>query len=136
MVNQKVNSQWHTFFVENGTSNSQVFTQVYCQNKGLFEGNFQVTVNLVNATFVTSNTQSPQLTSSTSIKLPFTLRSGEKTQTTVYFTIDDNVTQFEISVLFQTNQLFIRNTEANYGGQSHFPYDYWGNNTWISASIT
>jgi len=132
---QKISNQWHTIDIQNKTSFPETFTIIYSQNKGSFGGAFGVIVKLTNATFSQNSYQPSQYINSNTIKLSYNLRSQEKNYTNVYFTINNNATQFVISIAFQTNQLLIRHTEANWGGQNEYPYDYWENNTWAPIQI-
>ncbi len=132
---QKIGNQWHTVDYENNMSFPETFTRIYSQNKGSLDGAFGIIVRLTNATFSENSYQPSQFINSNTIKLNYNLQGHEENYTNVYFTIDSKVTQFVISIAFQTNQPFIRHIETNWGGQSEFPYDNWENNTWAPIQI-
>lgn len=132
---QNINNQWYTIDNQNNTISPESFTSVYAQNTGTFDGSFDIIMKLTNATFSKNSFQLSQFIDNNTVKLSFTLRTSEKTYTDVPFTVNNNVTQFLISLSFQTNQLFINHKEANWGGQSVFSYDYWENNTWLPIQI-
>jgi hypothetical protein len=131
---QKIGNQWHTIDEQNNTSFPETFTRIDYQNKGSFDGAFDIIMTLTNATFSENSFQPSEFIDSNTVKLSYTLH-GREAHTNVYFTIDSNATQFVISVELKTNQLFIRHTETNWGGQSVYPYDYWENNTWAPIQI-
>ena len=136
---QKIDNQWYTvdnIYSQNTTSFPETFTRIDCQNKGSFDGTFYIIIRLTNATFSENSFQPSQLINSQTIKLSFTLHGREVNSTNVYFKIDNHASQFVISIAFQTNQLFIRHAEANWAGQSEFPYDMWANNTWAPIQIS
>jgi hypothetical protein len=131
---QKTENQWYTIDIEHN-SYPGTFMRVRCENKGLLTGTFDILVTVANATFPENSNQSAQLVNRTTIRLPYALHGLEETCTDLYFTIDDNATGFFISIALQTSQLLIRHTEANWAGQSVYPYFYVENKTWYPAQI-
>ena len=132
---QKIGNQWHTIESHNDSNASypETFTRIDCQNNGLFEGTFTIIVSLTNASFSEHSFQPPQLINSSTVKLSYTLNGLEKNYTNVYFTINSSATRFVISIAFQTNQLFMRHTEANWAGQSEFTYITLGNELFVTS---
>ncbi len=133
---QNIHNQWYTIDNQNNASSPEAFTSVYCQNKGLFSATFDITVKLTNATFSEKSFQHSQFIDNNTVKLSFTLLSLQKTYNNVPFTVDNNVSQFVISIMFHTNQPLVRYIETNWEGQSSYTYSYWENNIWAPSQIT
>jgi hypothetical protein len=140
----RIDNQWYTR--SNGINSQGSFITIDVTNRGLFDGAFYVIISLKNATFTEKPFEMAEIVDSHQLKLPFTLHGLQKTTSTVYFTIDNSVVgnftpghrtpTFEISISFEPNQLFIRSTEANWGGQSRFTYGQSENDTWIPPMIS
>ncbi len=117
---EQQNGNWATFdYLTNSTSNG-VFTDVYCQNRGAFNCKFDLVVQLTGATFI-QNSSNPQISLQKAV-LPVNLRSGQTHDTRLYFSIDQNVTIFNISIDVKPNQLFMRSTNSMWDGQNPLPY--------------
>jgi hypothetical protein len=132
---RKTGDTWNTFNYSSNQTSSQIFTTVHCQNKGGFDASFYVILTLTNARFNQTSNQSDTLVNDTTAKISYILHGQEKVDTNVYFSVDNNATNFKISISFQSNQLFMRSSEGNWGGQDTFYYDETSDGTFISAMI-
>jgi hypothetical protein len=132
---RKIGDTWNTFNYSSNQTSSKVFTTVHCQNKGGFDANFYVILTLTDAHFNQTNNQSYSLVNETTAKISYTLHGQEKTNTDVYFIVDSNATGFKISISFQSNQLFMRSSEGNWGGQDTFYYGETSDRTFIPGML-
>jgi hypothetical protein len=139
-VYQKVGDYWFTATNYYNISNPLIngtFTTIECQNTGLFDANFNIKVK-INRFIKQQDFQLSQFVDSNTIVLTYNLHSGEKKSSNVNFSIDDGMI-FTILIELQTNQLLIRNTCTNWGGQTVFNYGilgYYENHTLAPALIS
>ena len=98
-----------------------------CQNTGYVQGSFSLIVKLENASVSTKTSQPFQQLDSSGAKFNYTLQPKEKQSTDVYFTINDNVVGFKISLSFQSiGDFLITSDSANYYSFLNFvkePFD-------------
>jgi hypothetical protein len=57
----------------------------------------------------------------------------EKTSTNIYFIVEPNATNFEVSISLETSQLFLRSNIPGMYAQATFPYYVSSNDTWSAA---
>ena len=104
---EKQGAGWVTFNYETNSSSNGTFTAVYCQNKGSFDTKFDFVVKLTGAAFRTDTDSNPNI-KETEADLSVTLHSQQAYSTRLYFSIDQNVSRFDISINLQPHQLFMR----------------------------
>ena len=113
------------------------FTTIECQNTGLFDANFNIEIKLTKATFLQQDFSQSEFINGNTVVLSYNLHSQEKKITDVNFSMDNDM-GFFISIKFQPNQLFMRYSCTNWGGQTAFPYGnlgYTENHTLAPAQI-
>lgn len=116
---EQQNGNWVTYnSLTNSTSNG-TFTDVFCQDTGSFSCKFTLTIELTGATF-NQNSSNP-LTSPQETELPISLHSGQSYSTRLYFSIDQNVTAFCISINVKPDQLFMRSLNNMWDSQNPCP---------------
>jgi hypothetical protein len=124
-IYQKIDDHWCTvtdYYNQSRPRINGTFTTVECKKNGLFDATFNIIVKLTgNATFSQSDFLPTAFVDAHTIKLSYTLRSQERTNTDLYFAIG-NPPRFDISIEFQSKQFLLRQTESNWGGQSEFRY--------------
>lgn len=130
---KKTDRQWFTIDRSHNSTIAGTYTTVHCQNKGLLDGTFNIIVKLTNAFFTDSNPQS-KLINSSAAKVTYVLHSLE-TSTNLYFFVDPNATKFEVSIVFQTSQFFLRSSIPGMYGQSTFSYYLSSNDTWSATEM-
>ena len=140
-VYQRVGNYWFTatdYFNQSNPLINGTFTTIECQNIGLFDANFKIEIKLSNATFSKQDFLQSQFVDNNKVVLSYNLHSQEKKSTDVNFTMENDL-GFDVSISFQTNQLLIRQTETNWGEQTHFSYGnlgYYENHTLAPALIS
>ena len=139
-VYQKVGNYWFTATDYNNKSNPLIngtFTTIECQNTGMFDANFNIKIK-IDRLIIQEGFQPSQFVDSNTVTLTYNLRSGEKKSSNVNFSLEDDMI-FTVSIEFQTNQLLIRNTCTNWGGQTIFNYGilgYYENHTLAPSQIS
>jgi hypothetical protein len=132
---RKVDGNWCMINYLNSQTYNQTFTTLHCKNSGVFNASYSVIVTFSNAN-VTQNPSHPyEIIDGTTAKLSYTLQSQEIADRDVCFSVDSNITSFEITISLQTGQFFMRSSEANWGGQNTFYYDEFSNGTFTPAMI-
>jgi hypothetical protein len=144
---QKNGDEWVSYYWGVGDPHlSGSFLKLHVANRGLFDASFTISLKATNASFNEKPVAQAQLVGDHYLKIPYTLRAWEETETTVYFSVDNSLlgnssvenlpNWFEISVDFESNQLLIRSTEGNWMGQNTFRYYESRNDTWVAAMIS
>jgi len=129
---KKTGNQWFTIDRIDNVTSAGTFTTVQCQNRRLLHGTFNIVVKLKNPAFTDSNIQVQRL-DNTTVKVTYLLRSQEKTSTNIYFIVEPNATNFEVSISLETSQLFLRSNIPGMYAQATFPYSVSSNNTWATT---
>ncbi len=117
---ERQNGNWVTHDLATNSTSNGVFTDIYCQNRGAFNCKFTLVVQLTGATFI-QNGSNPQISPQKAV-LPVNLLGGQTHGTRLYFSIDQNVTTFFISIGVKPNQLFMRSSNHMWDGQNPLPY--------------
>ena len=120
---EKQSSGWVTYNDQTDSTSNGSFTDVYCQDKGSFSCKFTLVVQLTGASFILNNS-TPQM-SLQEAELPITLQGGQSTTTRLYFSIDQNVTIFYISIGVKPNQLFMQSRNVMFLGFGQNPLPYY-----------
>jgi hypothetical protein len=118
----KENGNWVTFDWSNNKTKEGMVLSVECYNRGLIDGNFNIVIELTNATF---SPQTPELytqINNSVAKFPLTLNTGEHQTLDVHFKVSGDVTHFDAKVSFESRQALIRSTEDNWGGVNMMHY--------------
>ena len=110
---QKEDNNWFTVNWVSNNRTEGTLLSVECYNTGLMDGTFDIVIEFTNATFSTQTHQPYSQLSTSTVKFPLTLKSGEHQAVDVYFKINNDVTDFNVKVLFESSQLFIHSTESN-----------------------
>jgi hypothetical protein len=119
---QMKDGQWVTVnWIDNQQMNG-TFVNIECGNRGYSSGSFSLIVTFTNATFSATAEPYEQINSTTA-KISYTLAANEARSTNVYFTINDGVKSFLVSVWFESGQVFQRSTESNWLGINTLDYE-------------
>jgi hypothetical protein len=99
----------------------------------MFDGTFKIVIKLTDASFLNNSLEGAEITNQSEAVISFTLKPQQEIDRTFYF----NVTAewFAISIDLQSDQLFFRSTESNWGHQNTFNYGHYDNITWIPPQI-
>jgi hypothetical protein len=118
------NGKWYTGNWISGNRTDGMLVSVECHNVGQTAGAFSIVLEFTNAHFSNQTQDTYQQESSTKAKFPLSLQAGGNHAIDAYFTIDENVTQFEVKVSFEGNQPFIRGSESNFAGIDTMTFAY------------
>jgi hypothetical protein len=129
---QKIDDQWYST-LDKGPRLEGTLSGFHLENKGMFEGTFRINVKLTNAFFQNSSFQSSELANENEAVMSFTLKPQQKIDRTFYFNVTEE--HFVISIDLQSNQLFLRSTEDNWGNQNIFYYGTIDNTTWMPPVV-
>jgi hypothetical protein len=77
----------------------------YCKNGGGMDGDFYLVLTFKNASFSTETKQSYLKVDNSTVKLPFLLHKGEQTNKLIYFSIDENVEYFTVTVTLEKKNI-------------------------------
>jgi hypothetical protein len=130
---EKIDDQWYSI-LDKGPQQEGTLSSFHLENKGLFDGTFRIIIRLTNASFYQSSFKGSELTNENEAVISFTLKPQQKIDRTFYFNVTE--TYFVISIDLQSNQLFLRSTQANWGQQDRFHYGPMDNTTWIPPVIS
>ncbi len=94
---------------------------IYCKNTGHLAGTFDLELLFTNAHFSLKTSLPYQLVDDRTVKFTFTLQPGETQNRTMWFIIDNNVTDFYIDLSFRQNNgnLLVRSES---GGVNNVSY--------------
>ncbi len=94
---------------------------MYCKNTGHLAGTFDLELLFTNAHFSLKTSLPYQLVDDRTVKFTFTLQPGETQNRTMWFIIDNNVTDFYIDLSFRQNNgnLLVRSES---GGVNNVSY--------------
>ncbi len=106
-------NNWVTVNWITNTSTNGMFLSVECANSGLMDGTFTITVEFANASFNTTTTQPYTQVGESTVKFPMNLHGHEHKTIGVNFSIENNVTNFQLKVLFESTQFLIQSNENN-----------------------
>ena len=87
---------------------------ITCENVGHISGTFSLTVRLTNAKISASTTQQQEQPDQYTAKFTYTLQPGEKRNTDVRFSINDNFTDFYIWWRFQPSSFLMKSDSTQY----------------------
>ena len=93
------------FFNYTGAEN---FITINCNNGGKMDGDFNLVLNFVNASFSTKTEQPYTEIKSTSAEFRWTLHEGNSASKNVYFDIDPSANSFSISLSINSNQGYLK----------------------------
>lgn len=94
-----------SFSNDSGTEN---YIIIYCANTGETTGDFNLTVEFVNATFSAATQQPYTQINTASAEFRWNLKAGDSASKNVYFSIDHNVNGFSISLSIHSNQASLK----------------------------
>jgi len=130
---QKIDDQWYSI-LDKGPLLEGTLSGFHLENKGLFDGKFRIIVKLTNASFYNGSFEGSELTNENEAVMSFTLKPQQEIDRTFYFNVTE--TYFVISIDLQSDQLFFRSTQTNYGHQDRFHYGPRDNTTWIPPVLS
>jgi hypothetical protein len=129
---EKIDDKWFSILGNNQRLNGTL-SSVHLENKGMFDGNFKLIIKLTNASFYNASFPVVQQANEYTASVLLTLKAQQQIDESFYFNITGN--HFMISIDVQTDQLFLRSTESNWGQQNTFYYASMDNITWIPPVI-
>jgi hypothetical protein len=129
---EKIDEKWYSTLDNNPQLNGTL-SSVRLENKGMFDGNFKLIIKLTNASFYNVSFPVAQQANEYEAIIPITLKAQQQIDEIFYFNITGK--PFIISIDVQTDQLFLRSTESNWGQQNTFYYSSGDNITWIPPVI-
>lgn len=130
---ERIDDKWYSILGNNPRLNG-TRSSVHLENKGMFDGSFQLIIKLTNASFY--NAPFPKVVQQANeykASVPLTLKAQQQIDEIYYFNVSGN--HFMISIDVQTDQLFLRSTQSNWGGQNTFYYASMDNITFFPPLI-
>lgn len=110
---QQKSNEWATVNWITNNSTKGMLVSVVCFNSGLIDGNFNIVIEFTNASFIITPNQPYSQVSDSAVKFPLTLHGHEQKTIDVYFSIANNVTNFQAKVQFESKQSLIQSFENN-----------------------
>ena len=131
---QKIDNQWYSVLdLDHGPQFKGTLSNIHLENKGMFDGTFKIIVKLTNAAFLNSSLEGVEIVNENEAVFSYTLKPQQEMDRTFYFNVTADF--FAISIDLQSDQLFFRSTEANWGHQNAFYYGRYDNITWVPPLI-
>ncbi len=131
---QKIDNQWYSALdLYHGPWLNGTFSNIHVENKGVFDGTFKIIVNLTNAAFLNSSLEGVEMVNENEAVFSYTLKPQQEIDNTFYYIVTADF--FAISIDLQSDQLFFRSTESNWGHQNAFYYARYDNITWVPSQI-
>jgi hypothetical protein len=130
---QKIDDHWYSIFNKSPQLEGTL-SSVHLENKGMFDGTFRIIVKVTNASFFRESFQGADIVNEHEAVMSFTLKPQQEIDRIFYFNVTGRI--FIISIDLQSDQLFLRSTEANWGHQDTFYYGPIDNTTWIPPLIS
>jgi hypothetical protein len=86
---------------------------INCQNTGYVAGSFSLKVHFDNAQVSSKTNQTYEALDDSFVRFDYVLEPGQRQSTQVYFVIQDNVTDFTISLAQEQNYDFLTTSDSN-----------------------
>jgi hypothetical protein len=131
---KKIDNQWYSVLdLDHGPLLNGTFSNFHVENNGVFDGTFKIIIKLTNAVFLNGSLEDAKVTNQSEAVISFTLKPQQKIDRTFYFNVREEF--FTIAIDLQSDQLFFRSTESNWGHQDSFTYGRYDNVTWVPPQI-
>jgi hypothetical protein len=131
---KKIDNQWYSVLdLDHGPLLKGTFSNFHVENNGVFDGTFKIIIKLTNAVFLNGSLEGAAITNQSQAVFSFTLKPLQRIDKIFYFNVTAEF--FTIAVDLQSNQLFFRSTEINWGHQNSFTYGRYDNITWVPPQI-
>ena len=105
---EKQGDQWFTVDVNSNNHMNDTFININCANAGYLDGTFSLIIKLTNAMFSTKTQQPYEQIDSNTVKVTYILHQNERKSPNIYFTIEENVISFVISLSIEHGQTLMR----------------------------